>query len=162
MDKPKSPSVDFSAPGPDSQESTQANKAASQVEDNEKPRLPVPDQDYLKQERWNDIERRVMRYSLFAVIMFFAIFFLSSGLYFALKVGDGLLTAKKDIVKALTGHDVSQCIVPIKCVPAPSKGVSEAVANLNADWLSASSMIMIVAFILPPRNAACCAGTSTT
>lgn len=107
-----------------------------------------PSDEYLRQEERNDLERRVMRYSLFAVIMFFAMFFLSCGLFFALKVGDGLLNAKQRIVDALTKADVSHCVIPVKCVPGAPKGISEAVTNLNADWLSASSMIMIVAFIL--------------
>ncbi|AKA39929.1 hypothetical protein UGYR_06230 [Yersinia ruckeri] len=89
-----------------------------------------------------------MRYSLFCVIIVFAILFLSYGLCFALKVGKGLLEAKQSIVKTLTTSNVTECLVPLKCVPQQNKGLSEAVANLNADWLSASSMIMIVAFIL--------------
>ncbi len=94
------------------------------------------------------MERRIMRYSLFGVILVFGILFLSYGLYFALKVGSGLLKTKQSIVDTLTTSKVTECLVPLKCVPQQNKGLSEAVANLNADWLSASSMIMIVAFIL--------------
>ncbi|HHS9271782.1 hypothetical protein Q9Q93_22670 (plasmid) [Enterobacter hormaechei] len=132
---------DYSAPPPAEQDPTQE----PQTESKEK-----ASDEYLRQEERNDLERRVMRYCLFAVIMFFAIFFLSCGLFFALKVGDGLLLAKQNIVYALTSSsvDVSHCIIPVKCVPGPSRGISEAVANLNADWLSASSLIMLVAFIL--------------
>ncbi len=106
-----------------------------------------PDE-YLQQELRNDLERRIMRYSLFAVMMIFAITFLIYGLKFALKVGEGLLGAKQSIVTALTKPDVSHCVIPVKCVPGPSQGITEAVASLNADWLSASSLIMLVAFIL--------------
>lgn len=139
------------APTPDTRDASEkpdseATKAKSETPTVDTPK-PATDE-YLRQEERNDLERRVMRYSLFAVIMFFAIFFLSSGLFFALKVGDGLLNAKQSIVNALTKADVTHCVIPVKCVPASPKGITEAVSNLNADWLSASSMIMIVAFIL--------------
>ncbi|HIE3987906.1 hypothetical protein PTR15_06005 [Serratia nevei] len=117
----------------------------------EQPSSPVvqpPPDEYLQQELRNDLERRIMRYTLFSVMIFFAITFLGFGLYFAFKVGEGLLGAKQSIVTALTKADVSHCVIPVKCFPGPPRAITEAVANLNADWLSASSLIMLVAFIL--------------
>lgn len=135
------PDIDFSAPGEgDSQ-------LQSPVQDNIPP-SPAPNPYFLQQELRNDLERRIMRYSLFGVIMLFAIIFLGFGLYFALDVGQGLLKSKQDIVGTLTNSNVTECFVPHKCIPLQNKGLSDVVANLNADWLSASSMIMIVAFIL--------------
>ncbi|MCK7157775.1 hypothetical protein L8P40_20930 [Enterobacter kobei] len=140
MSAPTEP-VDFSGPAP--QDPAPATPLAEET-----PPARKPTSEYLEQEERNDKERRTMRYWLFGVMMLFAVIFLGCGLNFALNVGNGLLSAKKDIVAALTQPDVSHCVIPVKCVPGPPRGVSEAVANLNADWLSASSMIMIAAFIL--------------
>ncbi|MBK4684691.1 hypothetical protein JJP90_22740 [Enterobacter cloacae] len=68
----------------------QQNQADKEEEKAVVPTSPSPPSDeYLRQEERNDLERRVMRYCLFAVMMFFAVFFLCCGLFFALKVGDG-------------------------------------------------------------------------
>ncbi|MDZ5730932.1 hypothetical protein SPG90_20745 (plasmid) [Enterobacter sp. D2] len=150
MSAPTDP-VDFSAPGAQEPQPSPTKPADKEEEKAVVPTpLSPPSDEYLRQEERNDLERRVMRYCLFAVMMFFAIFFLSCGLFFALKVGDGLLLAKQSIVTVLTSTspDVSHCVIPVKCVPGPSRGITEAVANLNADWFSASSLIMLVAFIL--------------
>jgi len=151
---------DYSAPG--AQESSQqpqppalpttttqtVAESTQATTDTPRQTVPPPPDEYLQQELRNDLERRVMRYSLFGVIIVFGVIFLIAGLIFALKVGNGLLKAKSEIVTALTKVDTSSCLVPLKCTPAPPKGLTDAVVNLNADWLSASSMIMIVAFIL--------------
>lgn len=141
MSNPNNPGIDLSAPGEGD------NQLQSPAQDNIPP-SPAPNPYFLQQELRNDLERRIMRYSLFSVIMLFAILFLSFGLYFALDVGQGLLKSKQDIVGTLTNSNVTECFVPLKCIPQQNKGLSEVVANLNADWLSASSMIMIAAFIL--------------
>lgn len=149
MADPNDP-FDYSAPGAQEtpQQPTRSPDPAPTTEQPASPAVQPPPDEYLKQELRNDLERRVMRYTLFGVIMVFAIIFLIAGLIFALKVGNGLLKAKGDIVSALTHIDTSSCLVPLKCTPTPPKGLTDAVVNLNADWLSASSMIMIVAFIL--------------
>lgn len=127
--------------------------------------MPHPDvllyqeSDYFQRSRNDARERRWTRLIMYAVVMLFAIAFLYSGLNFALKVGNGLLTAKQEIVTALTSDSKKQCVVPLKCIteeaktpPAPTVSQqardSAITANLNADWLSASSLIAIVAFIL--------------
>lgn len=115
---------------------------------------------YYQRARHDEIERRTMRLIMYTVVLLFAIIFLGNGLNFALNVGDGLLTAKKDIVKALTGKEEKQCIIPLKCIteaaqttPPPAVNATQTkdaavIASLNTDWLSASSLIAIVAFIL--------------
>lgn len=128
--------------------------------------LPPPElllyheSEYFKRSRHDAYERRWTRLIMYGVVMIFAISFLYSGLNFALKVGDGLLTAKQTIVKALTSDRLNECVVPLKCItedvkatPPASPAAEQArnssiTANLNADWLSASSLIAIVAFIL--------------
>ncbi|MDM2743193.1 hypothetical protein OGY15_00720 [Citrobacter sp. Cu231] len=125
--------------------------------------LPPPElllyheSEYFKRSRHDAYERRWTRLIMYTVVMLFAVLFLASGLSFALKVGDGLLTAKQTIVKALTSDRLNECVVPLKCItedvkatpPAAEQARNSAItANLNADWLSASSLIAIVAFIL--------------
>ncbi|HDY8264241.1 TPA: hypothetical protein RRG97_000028 [Klebsiella pneumoniae] len=109
-----------------------------------------------------------MRLVLSAVVLFFAVVFLWQGLQFALKVGNGLLEAKSSIVSALTQKsekDIcepkTECTEPkqqtthptvptAKKTDAPAKKADTpiTVPNLSTDWLSASSLIAIIAFIL--------------
>ncbi|EPZ8357397.1 hypothetical protein ACXWYY_002907 [Enterobacter hormaechei] len=109
----------------------------------------------IKREEEDAHERRSMRIALYLVVLLFAVFFLAIGLSFALDVGYGLLSAKKSIVGALTSKDTTGCLIPLKCITDNAQGTSSVQAkelassvNLNTDWLSASSLIMIVAFIL--------------
>jgi len=110
------------------------------------------------------IERRGMRLVLSFTVLFFAIVFLSYGLHFALKVGNSLLVAKSSIVTALTQTpEADTCQPSTKCTNLPENGHESAavppaasvldqnrnaMSNLSTDWLSASSLIAIVAFIL--------------
>ncbi|PXW50038.1 hypothetical protein DFO55_12835 [Grimontella sp. AG753] len=113
-----------------------------------------------------------MRLVLSVVVLFFSIVFLWDGLNFALKVGDGLLKAKSNIAFALTQKsekDIcepkNECTEPKQqatqqTVPTAKKADASAkktdtpaknditMPNLSTDWLSASSLIAIVAFIL--------------
>ncbi|MEQ9903114.1 hypothetical protein [Pectobacterium aroidearum] len=109
----------------------------------------------LRRDKHDAMERRGMRLVLFTVVLVFGVIFLAKGLCFALDVGQGLLNAKASIVKALAKQDESKCLIPLKClgesnhvVNTSSSGDLLSVANLNTDWLSASSLIAIVAFIL--------------
>lgn len=126
----------------------------------------------LRRDARDGMERRGMRLVLSGVVLFFAVVFLWQGLWFSLKVGNGLLEAKSSIVSALTQkseRDIcepkTECIEPrqqatqptaptAKKADASAKEVSTSekndttVPNLSTDWLSASSLIAIVAFIL--------------
>ncbi|MEQ4790967.1 MULTISPECIES: hypothetical protein [unclassified Klebsiella] len=122
----------------------------------------------LRRDARDGMERRGMRLVLSAVVLFFAVVFLWQGLHFALKVGNGLLEAKSSIVSALTQKsekDIcepkTECTEPkqqtthptvptAKKTDAPAKKADTpiTVPNLSTDWLSASSLIAIVAFIL--------------
>lgn len=92
-------------------------------------------------------------------------FVLVVGLCFALKVGNGLLQAKSNIVSALTQTQTQTqkdvCELKGECSESKSESVKpvatksvhldkndKAMGNLSTDWLSASSLIAIVAFIL--------------
>lgn len=116
----------------------------------------------LRREVHDGMERRGMRLVLSATVLFFAIMFLWKGLYFALEVGNGLLAAKSSIVSALAQNDEkvvcepkTKCIEPKQQTMKPTEktpGMStkgdRVMPNLSTDWLSASSLIAIVAFIL--------------
>lgn len=108
------------------------------------------------------MERRGMRLILSVTVLFFAATFLWHGLCFALKVGNGLLLAKSSIVSVLTQKsEEAICESKTKCTDpkqqkskatektadTPKKSEST-MPNLSTDWLSASSLIAIVAFIL--------------
>lgn len=108
------------------------------------------------------MERRGMRLILSVTVLFFAATFLWQGLGFALKVGNGLLSAKSSIVSVLTQKsEEAICESKNKC-PDSKQQKSKAIEktantpkksestmpNLSTDWLSASSLIAIVAFIL--------------
>lgn len=106
------------------------------------------------------MERRGMRLILSATVLVFAVMFLWQGLFFALKVGNGLLQAKSSIVAVLTNKNEKEICQPsAKCVEpkgsenvtpstAPSDKKENPIPPLSTDWLSASSLIAIVAFIL--------------
>ncbi|WP_250188809.1 hypothetical protein [Escherichia coli] len=110
------------------------------------------------------IERRSMRLVLSAVVLCFACTFLWQGLNFALAVGNGLLEAKSSIATAITQKvDAQTCVSAEKCSAlsadpkmaderiTPSSDtnkVRKSISGLSTDWLSASSLIAIVAFIL--------------
>ncbi|ENT7682001.1 hypothetical protein ACMGAV_003315 [Salmonella enterica subsp. enterica serovar Newport] len=131
------------------------------------PTSPTPPGDtdpdiLLRRDVHDGMERRGMRLILSATVLIFAILFLWQGLCFALKVGNGLLEAKSSIVSALTQNSEKVVCEPkTKCVelkqqtmkpaeksPNVSTKGDSAMPNLSTDWLSASSLIAIVAFIL--------------
>lgn len=119
------------------------------------PQAPVKDpyrNSIIRREEEDAKERRAMRITIYMVVMLFAVFFLAVGLSFALDVGYGLLNAKGQIVTALTQQDPSKCLIPLKCITENTQAVPAnqgVVGNmhLNTDWLSAGSLITIVAFI---------------
>ncbi|WP_410688570.1 hypothetical protein [Citrobacter europaeus] len=141
------------------------------------PASPTPQGDtdpniLLRRDVRDGMERRGMRLVLSAVVLFFAVVFLWKGLNFALTVGNGLLEAKSNIVSALTQKSEknicepkTECTEPKQqatqqTVPTAKKADASAkkadtpaknditIPNLSTDWLSASSLIAIVAFIL--------------
>lgn len=144
--------VDLSGDEEEEKETTPDKPSA---EDGKKEKPAVPDRyknSLIQREEEDAHERRSMRVVLFFVVLLFAVVFLAAGLSFALDVGYGLLSAKKSIVGALTNSDSSQCLVPLKCI-TESTGTSQLkelpnAVNLNTDWLSAGSLISIVAFVL--------------
>ncbi len=108
-----------------------------------------------------------MRLIVSSIALLIAILFLVVGLCFALKVGNGLLQAKSNIVSALTQTQTQTqtqkdvCELKGECSESKSESVKpvatksvhldkndKAMGNLSTDWLSASSLIAIVAFIL--------------
>lgn len=139
----------------------------SPAQEPQTPTTPAPsgdaDPDILIRRDVNDgRERRGMRLVLSVCVLFFAVIFLWNGLFFALNVGCGLLQAKSSIVTALTKNtEVVDCQASQKCAVQPNKQPNiapketlatnkseSAIPNLSTDWLSASSLIAIVAFIL--------------
>lgn len=103
-----------------------------------------------------------MRLTLSVTVLFFAVVFLWQGLNFALKVGNGLLEAKSSIAAVLTQNsEKDTCESKNKCIEPKQQGAEPTnenpitptksdslMPNLSTDWLSASSLIAIVAFIL--------------
>ena len=113
----------------------------------------------IRRDRRDGIERRSMRLVLSAVVLCFACTFLWQGLNFALAVGNGLLEAKSSIATAITQKvDAQTCVSAEKCsaLSADPKMADERITpssdtnkvRKSTDWLSASSLIAIVAFIL--------------
>ncbi|EOK2754955.1 hypothetical protein [Escherichia coli] len=117
----------------------------------------------LRRDVHDAIERRWMRLIVSSIALLIAILFLVVGLCFALKVGNGLLQAKSNIVSALTQTQTQKDVCELKgeCSESKSESVKpvatksvhldkndKAMGNLSTDWLSASSLIAIVAFIL--------------
>ncbi|WP_231604182.1 hypothetical protein [Leclercia sp. J807] len=127
------------------------------------PTTPPSDNDpdiLIRRDVRDGMERRGMRLILSITVLIFAVMFLWQGLFFALKVGNGLLQAKSSIVEVLTKKSEKEICQPsTKCVESedpkkssqstPSTDKNEStIPPLSTDWLSASSLIAIVAFIL--------------
>lgn len=164
------PNVDFGAAAA----GDKPNATSDLQEQPPVPRIPSPDKSFLNRTKYDDRERRGTRLIMYLVVLGFACLFLWKGLKLAESVGYGLLQAKQSIVTAMTEKDKINCPDPAKCIKdsnqnsntsatttAKAKGdttkakegavgtkePSEA-AKLNTDWLSASSLIAIVAIIL--------------
>lgn len=119
----------------------------------------------LKRDARDGFERRCMRLVLSLIVLAFAVMFLWKGLFFALDVGNGLLSAKSSIVTALTQkNELIECMPQTECVVKPKEKkqskeqiISQPkveqksgnnIPDLSTDWLSTGSLIAIVAFIL--------------